>query len=140
MIFRLFSALIFIFSSSLFASGRGPAVEEFIGVDIEESKVTPRGDEALFNLEQDIHKIEEVKIQSKSSHQLAKNNTSLENPSKTFLWGVILGLGLPLSLWLMIMSRLKKKASIESASNLEILENYRKAKEMNNTSEHKKVS
>jgi hypothetical protein len=126
-----------LYSTLIFSQDRKPAVEDFVGIEIEESKVTPYGDETLFNLEQDVGK-----IQSPNRRRAPFGHVS--SPKKvidplTFL-GISITLGLPFMVWFMVMSHLRKKAHQENASNIEILETYRKNREKKNEESLKKAS
>ena len=127
----------FLYSTLIFSQDRRPAVEDFVGIELEESKVTPHGDETLFNLEQDVGKI---KYSNKR-----KNPIGPETPRNkiidplTFL-GIAITLGLPFIVWFMVMSHLRKKAHYENANNIEILEKYRKDREKKNEDNLKKAS
>lgn len=117
--------LILIFITSLaFAQGRKPAVEDFVGIDIEHPETTPHGSDSLFNLEQDINQI-------KNSHEAPK--IASEQPIEHFNWKTILGaafiLSMPLVSLVFVMRHLRRKATLESESNLKILENYRKERQ-----------
>ena len=56
------------------------------------------------------------------------------------MFAISFALGLPMLVWFMVMSHLKKKASLESASNIEVLEKYRKEREKKNEESIRKVS
>jgi hypothetical protein len=124
--FRTLGLIVLFVSTASFAQGRKPAVEDFVGIEVDQAEVTPHGSEVLFNLEQDIKEIE-----------AQKNRPALKQPqiteSKGFgtttLIGIGLILGLPMFLWLLMMNHLKKKATLESASNIEVLEKYRRERE-----------
>jgi hypothetical protein len=124
MAFRLLAIFWLMIPLLAIAQGRKPAVEDFVGIEIEEQEITPQGTEALFNLEQDIHKMD-----SRPKEVKVRDTSKLTEPSEwtfTTLAGASLLLGLPLILWFLMMSHLRRKAESESASNIEILENYRK--------------
>ena len=137
--FRIMFFVLFLFSSVVFAfaQDRKPAVEDFVGIDIEESKVTPYGDESLFNLEQDVGKIQFSK-KNKTPVRSDISRKKIIDPITFF--GISFALGLPFMVWFMMMSHLRKKAHFDNASNIEILEKYRKTRE-NKTGENiKKAS
>lgn len=139
MIFRTLGLCLLLFSAVSFAQGRKPAVEDFVGIEIEEAHVTPQGTESLYNLEADMNRLEE-----KKKNPPAKITAEITAPakpwSKSTLFGISLVVGLPLLMWLMVMSHLKKKASVESASNIEVLEKYRKERERKVEESIRKVS
>lgn len=138
MIFRSLALMLVLFSVSSFAQGRRPAVEDFVGIEVEETKVTPQGTESLYNLQQDIQKIENQKTQPLQKAELTQEAPVTLSPSVVF--GVSLALGLPMIIWFLVMAHLKKKASLESASNIEVLERYRREREKKAQKETRKVS
>lgn len=129
--------LLLVISTASFAQGRKPAVEDFVGIDIEQTDVVPQGTEALYNLEQDLSKIE--KKNSKNEKKISAY-TPTKNWNITIVFGVSTLLGLPLIVWFLVMAHLRKKASVESASNIELLEKYRKEREKLNSETKKKAS
>lgn len=139
MIFRTLALCLLLLSSFSFAQGRKPAVEDFVGIEVDQAEATPHGSETLYNLEQDLNKINAQKNQpsQKVTSAPAPASTSW---SMTAIIGLSLLLGLPLLVWLMMMSHLKKKASLESASNIEVLEKYRKEREKKSEEKVRKVS
>lgn len=138
MLFRSFTLSLLMISAVSYAQGRKPAVEDFVGIEVEESEVTPQGSEALFNLQQDIKKIEEQKPTPKQTESLTQPAPTEISPS--VLFGIALAFSLPLSVWFLVMAHLKKKASVESASNIEVLEKYRKEREKKSEEKIRKVS
>lgn len=138
MIFRLVVLTICMISAASYAQGRKPAVEDFVGIEVEESEVAPQGSEALYNLQQDISKIEAQKEAPTKAPEHAKQASTPVSPS--FIFGIALAIGLPLTVWFLLMAHLKKKASVESASNIEVLEKYRKEREKKSEENIRKVS
>lgn len=136
--FRLFVLSILLISTLTYAQGRKPAVEDFVGIEVSEEKVTPRGNETLFNLEQDISKIEAEK--DKPLVKKAPVATSPSGLGALTIMAITLGLTLPALVWFMVMSHLRKKASVESASNIEVLEKYRRDREKKTEDSVKKAS
>lgn len=137
MLFRSLTLCLALYTSVSFAQGRKPAVEDFVGIEVEETKVTPTGTESLFNLQQDINRIEAEK------NRPAKQAVVKEAPaefSPSVLFGISLALFLPMITWFLVMAHLKKKASLENASNIEVLEKYRKEREKKVQEETRKVS
>ena len=128
-----------LFSTLTLAQGRKPAVEDFVGIEYEEKRVAPQGTESLFNLEQDINKIGSQKSKPKTELKI-----KTEQPSQglgfSAIFGISIALGLPLIIWFMMMSHLKKKASLESAANIEVLEKYRREREKKTQDVSRKVS
>lgn len=139
MVFRTLGLCLLLFSAVSFAQGRKPAVEDFVGIEIEEAQVTPQGTESLYNLEADLSKLEERK-KNPPVEVKAETIAPAKPWSKSTLFGISLIVGLPLLMWLMVMSHLKKKASVESASNIEVLEKYRKERERKVEDSIRKVS
>lgn len=122
--------------SLAFAQGRKPAVEDFVGIEVDQEQLAPQGTESLFNLEQDIQKFETKKPEAKVSEA---SRTPMEWSFKAIA-GIVMALSLPLFIWFVAMNRLKKKASVESASNIEVLEKYRKEREKKLAENIKKAS
>jgi len=139
MAFRMFGFCFLLISTLSYAQGRKPAVEDFVGIEVEEAHVTPRGSEVLFNLEHDIHKIESQNMKIVEVPKSSISTESTESPLSSVM-AVSIVLGLPLMIWFLIMSHLKKKASVESASNLEVLAKYRKERERKSKESIRKVS
>lgn len=139
MIFRTLAVCLLLISGLSFAQGRKPAVEDFVGIEVDQGEATPHGSETLYNLEQDLNKIHEKKDQPQQKITSAPASTPT-NWNMTAVIGISLLLGLPMIVWLMMMSHLKKKASLESASNIEVLEKYRKEREKKSEENIRKAS
>jgi hypothetical protein len=122
-----FGLILLISSTIAYGQNRSPAVEDFVGIEVEENQITPHGSESLYNLEQDIKIIQAQ--ENKPAPKPAKAPREIIPPLAPTLLGIFFALGLPLAVWLLLMSRLKKKASIESASNIEVLEKFRQERE-----------
>ena len=120
MYFRILGLLILVSTHLTFAQGRGPAVEDFVGIEVEETVGVPQGTESLFNFEKEIKKLESKKEQPRLED--AAPGTATAAMAITFI------LGLPLMIWFMMMNHMKNKAHQEGASNIEVLEKYRKEK------------
>lgn len=136
--FRALGLLLLLVSTLTFAQGRKPAVEDFVGIEVDQPQVLPQGTESLYNLEQDINKIEANK---KGASQAAPEATVASEPfAPSTIIGISIFLGLPLVIWFLIMGHLKKKASLESASNIEVLEKYRREREKKNEENIRKAS
>jgi hypothetical protein len=120
----LFSAL------AMAAPSRGPAVEDFVGIEVEEARTKSHNDEVLFNLERDVDRIETARKGSPVDVATQASSKSLESPfSIMTLAGLIVMLSLPFISWILVMNHLRQKASAESASNIEVLQKYRKDRE-----------
>lgn len=127
MAFRTLGLCLLFLSISVVAhANRSPAVEDFVGIEIDQPEATPHASDTLFNLEQDMTKLEESRTNPPKPE--------LVEPSKPWsafsMLAVVLGVGLPTFVWLTIMAHLRRKATLESASNLEVLEKYRKEREL----------
>jgi hypothetical protein len=121
----------FIFISQLcYSQGRKPAVEDFVGIEIEHPEESPQGTETLFNFEQDMSKFE-TPTKQKTSTGSAQKPMAIqdETVTKTTALAITFFLSLPALIWFIMMKNLKHKAQVASASNIEVLENYRREKE-----------
>lgn len=135
MTFRLFAICLVFVSLSCFArGGRAPAVEDFVGIEVEQEASAPQGTEVLFNFENDLNTFSNKPVEKPVAE------VGVKKTGPTALFGIVLALGLPLMIWFMIMSHLKKQATIENASNIEVLENYRKQREQKKDEEIRKAS
>lgn len=125
-------------SQPLFA--RGPAVEDFVGVEVEEAHSTPHGAELLYNLERDMSLI--AKIDTPETQTTTTQSYQKKAWTTSTVFTLVTLLGLPLLIWSGLMSYFRKKSAEEHASNIEILENYRKQKESSEETkeESRKVS
>lgn len=126
MYFRTLGLILLMVSQLSFARGRGPAVEDFVGIEVEHPEGTPQGTEGLFNFEKDIHQFEKSKTQF---DQIVKPQEpiSTEGPSSsTTSVAILFVIGLPGLIWFLMMQHLRQKAQVEGASNIEVLETYRK--------------
>ena len=139
MTFRTLGIMILLIPSAAMAQGRRPAVEDFVGIEVEESRVAPQGSESLYNLEQDINRIEAGKKEGLAPAPKIAPGAESRLSLKAILLALALGLGLPLSVWFLIMANVKKKASLESASNIELLEKYRREREKKSDDQIRKV-
>jgi hypothetical protein len=130
MSFRILAFILLAISQLGFAQGRGPAVEDFVGIEVDHPEDTPQGTEGLFNFEKDITKFEKNK--SKPLNAGKTQQTSIENQGPgniTTTIAIAFLVGLPLMIWFLIMNHLRSKAAVESASNIEVLEKYRRQRE-----------
>jgi hypothetical protein len=119
------------------AKDRKPAVEDFIGIEVEGSKTTSYGDESLFNLEQDMDKI---KFSNKNENITQTEFIRKKNIDPITFIAITFSLSLPFVIWFTVMSHLRKKAQIENMNNIEVLEKYRKTREKTNEDRIKKAS
>lgn len=134
-----FHTLIFFMSYFIlmpFSEARKPAVEDFVGIEVEESKIVPNGSGILFDLEQDVHKIQNNQNFKNISNSQADNSVTF---SGTF-WGILFVMMLPVIIWISIMGHMRKKASLETASNIEVLEKYRREREKKSEENNKQAS
>jgi hypothetical protein len=128
--FRTFIILGLLVSSVAWGVDRRPAVEDFVGIEIDHPESTPQGTESLVNLEREIQTIHAEAYTVKSHPKKANlESASTISWSLTNTMAVVFIIGLPLISWLFVMNRLRKRASVESASNVEVLERYRKERE-----------
>ncbi len=117
-------------SSFAWGVDRKPAVEDFVGIEIEHPETTPQGTDSLENLGKDIQTIHAEAYTVKKSPKTFKSESTAPQWSIVNTMAIILILGLPLFSWLMVMNRMRKRASVESASNVEVLERYRREREL----------
>lgn len=134
---RSFIIVGLLFSSVAWGVDRRPAVEDFVGIEVEHPEATPLPADSLVNLEKDIQTIHAEAYTVKS----APKKTIFSSTVETSDWGlvnsmaVIFIVGLPLFSWLFVMNRLRRRASVESASNVEVLERYRREREQSRKKE-----
>lgn len=129
MYFRTLGFMLLIVTQVNFAFARKPAVEDFVGIEVDHPEGTPQGTEGLFNFEKDMDKFELKKAEpAKPAAQVATIKS--EGPSAlTAGLAVLFILGLPGMIWVMMMNHLRQKAHVESASNIEVLEKYRRERQ-----------
>ncbi len=134
--FRIIFILSLLLSSQAWAAvGRKPAVEDFVGIEIDHPESTPQGSESLVNLEKDIETISAEAYTVKKPKKTFETQPEPINWSVTNTMAIVLILGLPLFSWLFVMNRLRKRAGVESASNVEVLEKYRREREQSKKKE-----
>ncbi len=139
--FRTLGLILLFLSLNAFAQGRSPAVEDFVGIEVDHPETTPGPSGTLFNLENDVSKLVEVETFQNNPQAPKVRESPAKTPmSKTGLFSIALFVFLPLTIWFSLMNRLRQKATIESASNIEILEQYRKERESRKNQEIKKAS
>lgn len=137
--FRTLGFVLLIITTTSFAQGRKPAVEDFVGIEVDQPQVLPQGTESLYNLEQDLSKLEAKK--KRPTQKAPATEIVPEQPLNiSTVFGISIIFGLPLVVWFLVMSHFKKKASLESASNIEVLEKYRKERERKSEEKIRKVS
>jgi hypothetical protein len=137
MTLRLVTLLFLTFSLSVFAQGRKPAVEDFVGIEVEHPEETPQGTEALFNFEKEMTHYEQ------NAHQAPVQkivSTSEQGWGFSHYLGLTLLIGLPIMTWSLVMNHMRKRASFQNASNIEVLEKYRKERELAKKGQEKKVA
>ncbi len=137
MTFRLLIACYMLSTSLVFAQGRAPAVEDFVGIEMDQHEATPKSNESLFNLENDLTKVHAHKNQTAPKMYQGPAPTNWSWPA---IVGVIFAIGLPLMSWMMVLNHLKRQALSESASNIEVLEKYRKKREAQKNEDIRKAS
>ena len=116
----------FLIVNSQIVLARGPAVEDFVGIEVEEAQRTPHGAELLYNLERDVSLI--AKIDAPETQTATTQSYQPKAWTTSAVFTLVTLLALPLLLWSGIMSYFRKKSAQEHASNIEVLENYRKQK------------
>ncbi len=151
---RKFSTLLILFTffTSQAALSRGPAVEDFVGVEVEGPRnTTPQGTEVLFNFEKEIRNHNEkgletdgqgltVRAPAESSIVTASSpSTSLSVGTSTVL-GIMFILVLPMVSWLMVMNHLRRKAGAAASNNIAVLDQYRRNREQSKSEDIKKAS
>jgi hypothetical protein len=129
MLFRTLIIAGILISSVAWGVNRKPAVEDFVGIEIEHPETTPQGTDSLENLGKDIQTIHAEAYTVKKAPKTFKSESSVPQWSVLNTMALILIIGLPLFSWLMVMNRMRKRASVESASNVEVLERYRRERE-----------
>ncbi len=126
--FHILALILIIFSQVSLARGRGPAVEDFVGIDIEHPESTPQGTENLFNFEKDINKFQEDKNKNQTN-QISSQTTSSNSPDLLWYVGIFTLFSLPAVMSLLMMHQMKKKAKAESQNNIKVLEDFRRQKQ-----------
>jgi hypothetical protein len=129
MYFRTLGFIFLITTQFSFAQGRGPAVEDFVGIDIEHPEGTPQGTEGLFNFEKQIDNFEKIKDRPTTKKPTTETLEAKEPNSVTTAVAIAFILGLPCLIWFLMMNHLRQKAQVESAANIEVLEKYRREKQ-----------
>src|SRR3954470_19143346 len=106
MVFRTLILLLILMASITVSFARGPAVEDFVGIEVDHPEQTPQGTEGLFNFEKDIQKFE-IKTTSPAISK-AKMGVAYGEP-KPVNWftitAILVVLGLPFVTWMLVMNR-----------------------------------
>lgn len=130
MSFRILGLILLVACQLSFAQGRGPAVEDFVGIEVEHPEATPQGTESLFNFEKDMTKFEQDKGKQLDASKKPTALSQQQGPgSFTTTIAIAFLITLPLIIWFLMMNHLRSKAAVESASNIEVLEKYRRQRE-----------
>ena len=110
------SLIFFALTLILTAAGsfaRGPAVEDFVGIESETPDVTPEGTEALFNFEQDVTKYQNRPVKKSEAvivhHPTSKMGQRAQSWPVSAWMGVFVILGLPVVTWMLTMRHLKAR-------------------------------
>lgn len=139
--------LFIFFSATVFA--RGPAVEDFVGIEVEGPEKDPQGTEALFNFEKDMRDFKETPIETQAVVNTTPEKMLITNaitPSESYpmnsstLMGIVFILSLPMVSWAMVMTHMRRKAGAASANNIAILDQYRKNRKQTKSDDIKKAS
>lgn len=129
MVFRTLILAGILLSSFAWGVDRRPAVEDFVGIEIEHPDTVPQGTDSLENLGKDIQTIHAEAYTVKKTPKTLEPSSTLPEWSLVNTMTLVLIIGLPLFSWLMVMNKMRKRASVESASNVEVLERYRRERE-----------
>ncbi len=131
--FHTLALILMFFSQLSFSQGRKPAVEDFVGIEVEHSEAAPQGTENLFNFEKDMNKFQKTGPEASSSSVEASSAGTSSDPMRYF--GLFTLLALPGVLSFLVMNSMKKKAKEESLSNIKVLEEFRRQKQESKKSE-----
>lgn len=125
--FQTLALLLILFSQFSYAQGRKPAVEDFVGIEVEHPESAPQGTENLFNFEKDMDQYQNAV--TSSDQKLTSAPMTSNNSNEVFRYfGVVLLLALPAVLSLLVMKRMKNKAREENLANIKVLEEFRRQK------------
>lgn len=113
-------------SFNLFANGRSPAVEDFVGVEPEGYVPAQKGAEVLFNF----------------SQNLTETSQSIMDQNLMIFGVVALFILLPVGVWIGISQTMKNKTADSDHSNVHQLNDYRnrRSTDQNNDDDIKKAS
>jgi len=141
--FRLLTITLLLLSGAASAQGRKPAVEDFVGIEVEQPETPAGSSGSLYNLEQDMNQVKLTNQISQRKKPITMSDQAT-GPGLGFtaIFAAILILGLPLLSWFLVLNHLRNKATQENANNIEVLENYRKDRmaKKNESDKIKKVS
>jgi hypothetical protein len=139
--FQTLALLMILFSQFSYAQGRKPAVEDFVGIEVEHPEAAPQGTENLFNFEKDMDQYQNGVTHPEQ--KISSGPKSMNNTDEFFRYiGVFLLLSLPAVLSFLVMKRMKNKAREENLANIKVLEEFRRQKNESKKSEEdiRKVS
>ncbi len=105
------------------AIARGPAVEDFVGIEIEQPDLTPTGTHALFNFEQELTEVkaEQAPTQAVISKTDLKAASPTSESSPWAQWfGIVVILALPVVTWSLTMRHLNKRTEEVLPDNVAI--------------------
>ncbi len=125
------------------AHARGPAVEDFVGIDIEEQDSTPAGTHALFNFEQELTDVKpnQAPTQAVISKTELKASTPVSETGPWAQWfGIIVILSLPVVTWSLTMKHLNKHTEEALPDNVTVLPIKSKDKVVGSDDKIKKAS
>ena len=125
--FQTLALFMILFSQFSYSQGRKPAVEDFVGIEVEHPEAAPQGTENLFNFEKDMDQYQNAINSPEQRISSAPQSSSNTNEFFRYL-GVFLLLSLPAVLSLLVMKRMKNKAREENLGNIKVLEEFRRQK------------
>jgi hypothetical protein len=139
MMFRYLTLLTLTFSlSAMAAVGRKPAVEDFVGIEVDHPEATPQGTEGLFNFEKDMTHFEKSGTVKRYNKFSTQENLPSITWSMSKIFAIIMAVGFPALIWFVAINNLRKKAGMQNAANIEVLEKYRKERELAKKAENTK--
>src|SRR5687768_15907972 len=101
--FRILGLFLLMITGLSFAAGRSPAVEDFVGIEVDQPSTMPQGTESLFNLENDLKLIEAARKHGAVEAPPAPVYEQESAWSIPAILGICLVLGLPLFSLLLVM-------------------------------------
>jgi hypothetical protein len=120
------SLILLVLASTLTLSAslaRGPAVEDFVGIENQEPDVTPDGTEALFNFEQEVKEYKDKpQTQAVINRKPLKAQTTSTTASGWPLsawFGILVVLAMPVLTWILTMGHLKRQSAATSSAPAE---------------------
>jgi hypothetical protein len=125
--FQILALILMLFSQLSFSQGRKPAVEDFVGIEVEHPEAAPQGTENLFNFEKDMNQFQKTGNQATSTSVESPSAGSPSDPMRYL--GIFTLLALPAVISFLVMNNMKKKAKEESQSNIKVLEEFRRQKQ-----------